>query len=112
MKKKYLVIALLLVSALGQAQDAKKSKIDTDSTATVHYSFDSDFFVSIPPIRRLPMTTCAYGLKATRPGRTDWDDEIHVLGSSTGWGAIGIGDARRSVASPADDRPGPASSYF
>jgi hypothetical protein len=62
--------------------------------------------MSIPPIRRLPMTTCAYGLKATRPGRTDWDDETFVLDSPAVWGASGIGDAGRSISGPADIRRG------
>jgi len=56
--------------------------------------------MSIPPIRRLPMTTCAYGLKAIRPGRTDWDEETFVLDSPAVWGASGIGDAGRSIAGP------------
>jgi len=62
--------------------------------------------MSIPPIRRLPVTTCAYSLKATRPGRTDWDDETFLLGSLAVSGASGIGNARRSIASPADIRRG------
>jgi hypothetical protein len=56
--------------------------------------------MSIPPIRRLPVTTCAYDLKATRPGRTDWDDETFVLDSPAVWGASGI------ISGPADIRCG------
>jgi len=62
--------------------------------------------MSIPPIRRLPMTTFAYGLKASRPGRAEWDHETFVLNSPAVWGASGIGNAGRSIAGPADIRRG------
>jgi hypothetical protein len=45
-------------------------------------------------------------LKATRPGRADWDDEAFLLGSLAVSGASGIGDAKRSIAGPADIRRG------
>jgi hypothetical protein len=87
-------------------------KLPASAAADRLAAITANFFMSTPPIRRHSVTTCAYDLKTSRPGRTGWDDEILLLGSPTGWGAIGIGDARRSVASPADDRPGPGIILF
>src|SRR3954454_2381182 len=86
--------------------DALVMRLPASTAAERPAAITANFFMSTPPIRRLLVTTCAYGLKATRPGRTDWDDETFVVDSPAIWGASGIGDAGRSISGPADIRRG------